>query len=265
LSAQPRDERSEKKVEATAVDSFSINRVSTAEQVANGLRAMIVAGDLRAGTPLREVAIAESVGVSRNTVREALRELARQGVVTHSMHRGVVVSELTEDDVADIFGVRRVVELAAIEASRAATAEEFEELEEAVEAIKDAAAARKWQELVDADLRFHTKLVALLKSQRIATFYQNIQAEVRLCLSIVDRELPDPSPLVAEHRELLDMLLAGKRRRCAEVLRAHLADAEELVKEAMKGSGTTEPGAAAAATNLDDDVGIRDPNGGSTA
>ena len=51
--------------------------------------------------------MAESIGISRNTLRDAIRVLARQGLVTHTMHRGAVVTTLSEEDVADLFRVRR--------------------------------------------------------------------------------------------------------------------------------------------------------------
>jgi DNA-binding GntR family transcriptional regulator len=86
--------------------------------------------------------------------------------------------------------------------------------------------------VVDADLRFHQQLVGLLGSPRIEGLYQNIQSELRLCLSITDRDAADPT-LVAEHQELLELLVGGDRRRCRELLRAHLLEARELVMRAV--------------------------------
>ena len=71
---------------------------------------MILDGRLVPGTHLRETQVARSLGVSRNTLREALRSLAEHGLVTHHPHRGVVVTDLTVDDVADLFRLRLVLE-----------------------------------------------------------------------------------------------------------------------------------------------------------
>src|SRR3990170_4985376 len=87
-----------------------IKRASTAEQVAEMLREMILSGELQHSGALREVALAQRVGVSRNTMREAIRVLAREGLVTHHLHRGALVTRLTASDVEDLFRVRRTVE-----------------------------------------------------------------------------------------------------------------------------------------------------------
>jgi DNA-binding transcriptional regulator YhcF (GntR family) len=92
-----------------------LNRKSVAEQVVGVLREEILRGNLEPGTPLPEVALAQSFGVSRNTVREAIRSLVNEGLARHHMHRGAVVTEQTVEDIADIHQARSVVELAAIE------------------------------------------------------------------------------------------------------------------------------------------------------
>src|SRR3712207_5450747 len=94
--------------------SLRLRRESTAEQVAGALRDLIVGGGLAPGTRLREAPLSQQLGVSRNTLREALHILVSQGLVRHQAHRGAYVAELDADDVRDIFRVRRLVELAAV-------------------------------------------------------------------------------------------------------------------------------------------------------
>lgn len=190
------------------------------------MRTMILRGQLPPGTPLREVPLAESIGISRNTVREAVRVLARQGLVTHSMHRGAVVTRLTEDDVIDLLRARRAVEFQAIEATAAAAPEDLAALDEPVLELERAAAERDWDRLVDADWSFHQRLVGFLGSPRLDRFFDTIQAEMRLCLSILDRADDDPDELVAEHRELRDLIAARAPADCAARLGEHLDDAE---------------------------------------
>ena len=70
------------------LSGLSIRRVSTADQVASLMRQRILRGEFKPGTSLREVVIAAAIGVSRNTLREALRILVQEGLVRHSVHRG---------------------------------------------------------------------------------------------------------------------------------------------------------------------------------
>ena len=97
-------------------DVPAIDRSSTTERVADALREMLFAGDLSPGEPLREVSLADGFGVARSTVREALQVLAGEGLVTRYPNRGVVVTELTERDIAEIFEARLVLESAGVRA-----------------------------------------------------------------------------------------------------------------------------------------------------
>jgi DNA-binding GntR family transcriptional regulator len=216
------------------LESLQIRRTSTAEQVAEALREMILQGDIEQGQPLREVALASSIGVSRNTVREAIRVLAREGIVTHQIHHGAVVTRLDAGDVEDIFRVRRVLELAALGAVRDAQPDQLVGLADAVHQLEAAAAAGDWGRIVDADELFHERLVGLLGSRRLSRFFDAIQAEVRLCMSIVDRSSSDMSALVAEHRELLELILGGHYDRVADVMAGHLADSQETLTEIVE-------------------------------
>src|SRR6478672_2065019 len=82
-----------------------LRRESTAEQVAAALRELIVSARLAPGTHLREGPLASQLGVSRNTVREAVQILVSRGLVTREIHRCAYVARLTVDDVHDLFRV----------------------------------------------------------------------------------------------------------------------------------------------------------------
>jgi DNA-binding GntR family transcriptional regulator len=217
-------------VQQDGLSSLHIKRASTAEQVAEALREMILRGEVEQGQPLREVSLATSIGVSRNTMREAIRVLAREGIVTHHIHRGAVVTRLSAGDITDIFRVRRLLELAALPATLDAEPEELAGLADAVHVLEAAAEARDWTGIIDADQLFHERLVAFLGSARLDRFFEAIQAEVRLCMSIVDRSSSDTDALVAEHRELLRLILERQVDRCAEVMGGHLTESEETLR-----------------------------------
>jgi DNA-binding GntR family transcriptional regulator len=216
-----------------ALSNLEIKRASTAEQVADGLREMIVRGELEPGAPLREVSMASSIGISRNTMREAIRLLAREGLVTHNMHRGALVRRLTEEDVGDIFRVRRAVELEAVQETAGASVEQLAALEASVRGLEQAADADSYESIIESDVEFHERLVRMLGSPRLDRFFKTIQAELRLCLSIVDSH-DDPGRLIAEHRELYELMASGRQHACIERMTQHLVDAEALVKRIVR-------------------------------
>lgn len=209
-----------------------IRRVSTVDQVADALRERILRGDVAPGSPLRETALAQGLGVSRNTIREAIRTLAHEGIVAQHLHRGAAVVELTAEDVADIFRVREVVELAALR--RGATPAHLVELSASLDGLVDAARSGEWGRLVEADAEFHGRVAALLGSRRLGELYRTIQVELRLCLSIlsvVDREFERPELVVSEHRAIFEALAEGKRARAAELMRLHLHSNGERLRQ----------------------------------
>jgi len=82
-----------------------------AQRAAEFIRAELRDGGLAPGQSVPEAATAAKLGISRNTVREAFRVLGAERLLVHNIHRGMVVRELGEQDVRDIYGVRRIVEL----------------------------------------------------------------------------------------------------------------------------------------------------------
>lgn len=81
------------------------------QQVVEILRERILKGELEAGQPLRQAALAEALNVSRIPVREALLQLEAEGLVSFEAHKGAVVTELSADQVDELFDLREVIEV----------------------------------------------------------------------------------------------------------------------------------------------------------
>lgn len=226
--------------------SLRITRTNTSEKVADVLRGEIMKGQLVPGTALRDAAVASTLGVSRNTVREAIKLLSRERLVTHQAHRGAVVTRLTPADVADIYRVRGIIEGASVDAlahmSQDRIAPLVDGLDTNLDDLRRAVEAGDYQAMVEADVAFHRHLVQFRGSPRLDEFYGRIQAEQRLCVSIVNRTYADPSALIEEHRELRDLIAAGRLAECQEQLARHLKDACEIVKGIARDQQATSDG-----------------------
>ena len=83
-------------------ETLNLEHSSTVDRVAEELRRALFDGEVEPGTPLREVALAEAMGVSRSTIREALGVLVAEGLATREPNRGVHVTELDPDAVRDV-------------------------------------------------------------------------------------------------------------------------------------------------------------------
>ena len=203
-------------------DSFSIDvlRTSTAEQAASGVRRLILNGEIAPGDPLVESHLADFAGVSRNTMREAIRLLALEGLVERRSNRVALVRRFTREDVIDLFSIRRLLKKAAITASVAADADARAALMRAADEVALVAPTGDWQRIADADLQFHQCLIGLSGSPRLVTAYRRLEAEIRLCIAISDRSKADSPRLAAEHRELAQLVIDRRAKDATRMIDA---------------------------------------------
>ena len=215
------------------MERSQIHRTSVADQVAGILRQRVLNGELRPGTALQEVPLAESLGVSRNTMREAMRILSLEGLLKRSIHRGIAVAQLSHRDVHEIYHVRRVLEISAIRSAKAPSPEVLQELLAALERYEEAVQARDWVNAVTHDLHFHSLLIRFLKNKRLESFYQKTIAELRMGMVLVDQRHDHPGILIPVHRHLYQLLTAGRLKECARILVQHLDDSESRLSRVM--------------------------------
>jgi DNA-binding GntR family transcriptional regulator len=217
-----------------AGSDLRVRKENTAERAASILRSLIVRGEIVPAQPLRETELAPAVGVSRNTIREALRILAREALVAPSHRNVYTVVEITAEDVPDIFRARSMIEFAAAEAIREDDSQlELSEMREAVERLRKLSADVEWWEVVDADLAFHTALVAQAKSPRLNAMYKQLEGEIRLCLCVSTQFQISLEDIVAEHAEFIALLEKRKYDRFELELRQATDDAARRVIEML--------------------------------
>ncbi len=215
-------------------DSLELEQTSTVDRAADALRQALFAGDLEPGTPLREVALADSLGIARSTVREALGLLAAEGLLTRIPYRGVLVAALDPADVHDVIAARLALEEAGVRAWPTASPEAREAVRDALGAYEDAARSGAGPgPLAEAHLAFHRALVALTGSSRLVATADALHGELRLALAGVDRRRGNAPQQAAAHRALLDVVASDDTDAAVAAIRAHLADAEASIGEAV--------------------------------
>ena len=210
-------------------------RVSVADQVAAILRQRILDGDLRPGTPLQEIPLSSSLGVSRNTMREAMRILSMEGLLKRSLHRGVAVSQLSLQDAQEIYYLRRMLEIPAVLAAKRRDRAVLNELEAALHGYERAVRQQDWVGAVGYDFQFHSSLVRFHGNKRLESFHQNLIRELRMGMVLVDRRHDNPDALIPVHHKLFQLLSDGKLKECAAVLARHLDDSESRLTRVMNG------------------------------
>jgi DNA-binding GntR family transcriptional regulator len=210
-----------------------INRISVADQVASILRRRILDGELPPGTALQESPMAASLGVSRNTVREATRILSLEGLLKRNAHRGVAVAELSLKDVAEIYQLRHLLEIPAVLSAKIEDSDVLTEMRTALEGYEEAVEGVDWVRAVRFDLHFHTLLIRFHRNRRLESFYQKLLGELRMGMVLVDLRHDDPGGLVPAHRRLYQLLTSGETNQCATLLAQHLRDSESRLTVVM--------------------------------
>lgn len=201
-------------------------RRSTVEHIADELRSAVMSGRLPPGTQLGEVDLAERFAVSRGPVREALQRLVSEGILRAVVNRGVFVSELSVEDVVDVYRTRAVIERGALEIVMAERREEtYRALGPSLRQMRAAAERGDGPGVSDADQQFHEVLVEGSGSPRLIRAMRTLLVETRMCLGELETTYPDLGAQVREHEELREAIRSESETKAKALLLAHLDDA----------------------------------------
>lgn len=209
-------------------DTLNLEPATTVDRVTDELRRALFEGELDPGTPLREVALADSLSVARSTVREALAALVAEGLADRIPHKGTVIRSLDREAVADVSRARLALESAGVRAWPDASEELRAGVRQALDGFAERAADRATSiaDLTATHLAIHRSIVALTGSERLVAAAQALYSEIRLALANVDRIRRNAAEQVVSHTQLVDLLEAGDTEATLAELRTHLADGE---------------------------------------
>lgn len=192
------------------------------QQIAYSLRRAILHGRYQPGDRLVEHEVATALNVSRAPVRDALRQLVQEGLVTVFPHRGAVVSPVSVDMVHDVFDVRSRLEgLAARLAARRITPEEVTRAEAMIAAMETSAQSGEPGLQVEQDLEFH-RVILNASGRPVLVSTMEVTAGVAgLLISVTRRTAPlDLVPGI--HRPIIDALRSGDPDRAERAAMDHV-------------------------------------------
>lgn len=194
------------------------------------IRMRIVTGVLAGGAQLAEEELALSIGVSRTPVREALKRLHGEGLVVLERYRQGRVAQISEDDIQEIFEIRRDLEsMAARRAARRITPEMIDKMEAVNNRLE--ALVHKWQpdmvpQFIDLNIEFHLIVLEASGSRRLKSI---LTPMIDMPLTSFARRTPHRASValyeqaVRHHRELIDALRSHDEDWASTQMRAHLS------------------------------------------
>ncbi|MCG9770539.1 GntR family transcriptional regulator [Pseudoalteromonas piscicida] len=200
--------------------------------VAEAIREKILTGEIKAGEPLRQAALADELNVSRIPVREALLQLEAEGLVNFEAHKGATVTRLSAEQIDEIFDLRALLEAELLRHSiDKLTARDLLEAEAILAELEEAMAAGDTQ-LATGKLNaeFHSKLYS--KAQRPQTrelvdvYSKNSERYVRMHILLAGGIKTAPE----EHRQLLELCRDKNTKVACDFLKKHITGAKDDIK-----------------------------------
>ncbi len=221
-------------------DSLAVEARPTRELVLEKLRGAILSGRFQPGQRLVERELVALLGVSRTPIREALRKLELEGLVTTVPYKGPVVALPTVEDAQELYEVRAALEgqATALLAARARP-EDVDCLEAHVREAEAAVWAGDVRAVLAANNAFHDELAARCGNSLLQSLIGNLRNRIIL-LRVESLSAPGRPPRsVAEHRDIVERVRAQDpdgARRCMEVhiLRAWEAARQQLTEEGKR-------------------------------
>ncbi|WP_298180821.1 GntR family transcriptional regulator [Saccharomonospora sp.] len=205
-----------------------VNARGIAAEAAHMIREAIMNGTFRPGEELREGALAESLAVSRGSVREGLSILEREGVIRTGWHRPATVIPASKEHARNLYRLRAGLDrIAAQGAAERACRGGFSEVLERLRAAVEGGVARS--EVVRADLEFHDAVYGLADNEPLTSAWQAIRSQIRLyqLLRSTEPEVGYDSTLVDEHARYAEILATGDVDAAGRYAERHVESALE--------------------------------------
>lgn len=201
-----------------------LTKTNLREQALASLRTAITSGQLPPQTPMVETELSEQLGISRGTLREAMRQLQQEGLLRSGPRGRLYVRHLGPKEVADIFAVRSALE--SLAASALSTAEDREtavaQLGGLLDRMERAAGDEDLEGRIQSDLDFHRALCALTGNAELLHTWQSLEGSIRMSIMAAGRERALGNMDIDRHRVMVDAIATGDSANAFRAVEEHL-------------------------------------------
>ncbi len=202
---------------------MSSSRINTTQKAYDYILNKFFNRDFVMGQSISEVEIAAEVGTSRSPVREALKMLEKDGLVVIIPNRGTFVKEFTLKDIRDIFELRVLLELTALDTSYQLINDE--DLDRLEAGIRDLSVQHSFTGYHDKNSSLHNVIVYCSENSQIARIYDMLQLQLKVLACIAALETEEADDVRQDHIEIIIALRNRDLKKAHELLVAHLEKA----------------------------------------
>lgn len=198
----------------------------------NYLKEGILSGDIAPGSPVSEMAIAQELEISRTPLREAMRELEREGLMVSYPDRGSFVTSVTPSEVDEIYEIRSLIESWCL--NKGFDRLNRDELKRLKDEFRTAYDMNDWELFHIADRRFHEMIVDSAASPRIRNFMNILNAQTERIRRISAKGSSRNEKSLKEHCAIIDAILDNEKEKAEKALKEHLSSVGDTAIEASR-------------------------------
>jgi len=194
------------------------------------LRQAILTGELKPGERLMEIHLANRLGVSRTPIREAIRKLELEGLVTMIPRRGAEVAQITVKNLKDVLEVRKALDALAIElACERITDEELVALEEACIKFEEATLTKDARLIAKEDVELHHIIVKASRNDKLDQMVNNLAEQMYRYRFEHVKDAAQHQRLIEEHKIILESLRSKNNNKASEAVKIHIDNQEKAI------------------------------------
>lgn len=203
--------------------------------VFNTLRQAILKGELKPGERLMEIQLAQRLGVSRTPIREAIRKLELEGLVTMIPRKGAEVAQITEKSLRDVLEVRKALEELAMQiACDKISNHVIDDLEIALEEFRKAINSKELTAIAEADVNFHDVIYNVTDNEKLILILNNLREQMYRYRIEYIKDYKSHSRLIKEHEEMIECLKNQDKDKATSAICHHIDNQEMAVINAIK-------------------------------
>lgn len=198
--------------------------------VFNTLRQAILTGELKPGERLMEIHLANKLGVSRTPIREAIRKLELEGLVTMIPRRGAEVAQITEKSMNDVLEVRRAVDALCVElACERISDEALESLKAACDDFAEQVKTKDVKKIAQADVALHNIIVEATGNQRLISLVNTLSEQMYRYRFEYIKDFSQHESLIEEHRVIYESIVKKDKKTAADAAKLHIDNQEKAI------------------------------------
>ncbi len=211
-------------------NNFDLSHASLSDKVFEVLEQQILNGTYSVGDQLVEQKISQELGVSRTPVREALRQLELDNLVTTISNKGTFVVGISTDDIKDIYTIRIAIEgISAMWAAERISPEQIKELETLVELQEFYSSKNDILQIVQLDTKFHEIIYDVSGSRTLKNTLKSFHTHVKRARESSFLSAGRTHSAVEEHREIFEAISAHDGEKAKELMERHIKNARDNI------------------------------------